>query len=133
MKHEIGDGFIAPIVRALQLRGVKFEWFCRVRDVVPDAGRGDCIGSIMIEKQLPDEERRKLQVFVTLPAGPNGRNPRARQVWPNRPVFEDGLRDPLAGSRLRPRPLAEYDSHFSPPLAPNRAALPSAHDFSIAV
>jgi uncharacterized protein with NAD-binding domain and iron-sulfur cluster len=90
MTHEIGDCFIAPIVRALQLRGVDLRFFHRVRDVVPGRGEdADLVDEIVVEEQIPEERRRQHRVFVTLePTG--GRGPlEARKVWPNRPVFED--------------------------------------------
>jgi uncharacterized protein with NAD-binding domain and iron-sulfur cluster len=111
MTDEIGDCFIAPIVKALELRGVDFRFFHRVRDVVPGAGAAaDTIDELVVEEQIPAERRRKHRMFVTMePARSNGVAPEARQVWPNRPVFDDDGRAPAASDPDEP-PL---DSYFS--------------------
>ncbi|PTL84473.1 AAA family ATPase [Vitiosangium sp. GDMCC 1.1324] len=83
MKSEIGDSFIAPIVQALRYRGVKFRYFHRVRDVVPEDGR---IGRVTVEQQVelvsgnPDAYEPFIEV-------------KGRRAWPAHPRYEQ-LRDP---------------------------------------
>lgn len=122
MTHEIGDCFIAPIVRALQLRGVRFEFFHRVRDVVPGEGEdANLVQEIVVDEQIPEERRRKHRLFVTMdPAlgpGGNASGPAdSRKVWPNRPVFEDeepGGLPPGGGGDVPEPPLDSYYSQES--------------------
>ncbi|HEX4340145.1 MAG TPA: FAD-dependent oxidoreductase [Polyangiaceae bacterium] len=50
MTSEIGDSFVAPIFQAVRERGVKFQFFQRVKDVVPDEqGR---IVRLVMEQQV---------------------------------------------------------------------------------
>jgi uncharacterized protein with NAD-binding domain and iron-sulfur cluster len=91
MRHEVGDGFIAPIVEALQRRGVQFHFFHRVRDVVPGVDeRGQpVIARVIVEPQLPPGVH---QTKILVP------NCAGRPVWPNRPQLSDGaaIPDPCA-------------------------------------
>jgi uncharacterized protein with NAD-binding domain and iron-sulfur cluster len=91
MTHEIGDSFIAPIVKALELHGVEFAFFHRVRDLVagPDA-EAPLIDEVVIEEQIPEARRRRHRRFVTMPGGPDasGADVLPREVWPNQPVFD---------------------------------------------
>lgn len=55
MRHEVGDGVIAPLVSALMNRGVQFHFFQRVRDVVPAVvERKSVVDRIELEPQLAD-------------------------------------------------------------------------------
>jgi uncharacterized protein with NAD-binding domain and iron-sulfur cluster len=115
MRHEIGDSFIGPICKALELRGVTFEFFHRVRDVIPGtADRGHFIERIELEEQLPASRRRHHRRFVTMQptGGEHGESPELRKVWPSRPVFDD---DTLAyESEKAIPPGLPFDSFFRP-------------------
>jgi uncharacterized protein with NAD-binding domain and iron-sulfur cluster len=116
MTHEIGDAFIAPLVRALELRGVELRFFHRVRALEED---GSAIQRIGIELQIPEEQRARHRCFATLP-GPGSQQ---RQVWPNRPLFDDDAAVPNLESLARtleaadapdsgPRLWLERGQHF---------------------
>jgi uncharacterized protein with NAD-binding domain and iron-sulfur cluster len=94
MTHEIGDAFVAPIVRALQLRGVDFRFFHRVRGLEANVGAGaeaPSIRRIILEQQIPEDRRQKHLLFATMEpsAEEAARGATPRQVWPNRPLFSD--------------------------------------------
>jgi hypothetical protein len=83
MRHEVGDGVIAPLVQALVNRGVTFQFLHRVRDVVPgtDAAGRPVVQEIVLEPQLPG--RALTRLFVENAAG--------RPVWPDSPQVAGGL------------------------------------------
>jgi uncharacterized protein with NAD-binding domain and iron-sulfur cluster len=120
MKDEIGDAFIGPIVKALELRKVKFRFFCRVRDVVAGAGpeHSDLVTRIVIENQEPAARRRQHKMFVDLPveAKPGQSGAPLRPVWPNQPVFAD---DPRKLEDYDDPELPQCDSSLSPPAPRN--------------
>jgi uncharacterized protein with NAD-binding domain and iron-sulfur cluster len=117
MTNEIGDCFIAPIVKALELRGVDVQFFHRVRDVVPGTGAAaDLVEEIVVDEQLPEERRRKQRVFVTMEPTGGGGAP-MRKVWPNRPVFED---DPYTYEHPDADDDPPLDSYFSNQVAATR-------------
>jgi hypothetical protein len=92
MTHEIGDSFIAPIVKALELRGVEIRYFHRVRDLAAGTGSNETfIHEITVEEQVSEARRMRHRPFVTMPgvSGAEGPSALPRQVWPNRPVFDE--------------------------------------------
>jgi uncharacterized protein with NAD-binding domain and iron-sulfur cluster len=77
LQHEIGDTFIGPLYRSLQARGVKFNFFHRVRNLKPTAdGKG--LEHIAIERQLDLQsgDPSGYQPFVDVKGIP---------CWPNEP------------------------------------------------
>jgi uncharacterized protein with NAD-binding domain and iron-sulfur cluster len=104
MTHEVGDSFIGPIVRALQLRGVEIRFFHRVRGFEARTyGEASFIHKIVLEEQLPAERREKHLVFAEMKAGGAGATAPPRKVWPNHPLFSDGA--------TCPEPAAPLDAH----------------------
>jgi uncharacterized protein with NAD-binding domain and iron-sulfur cluster len=97
MRHEVGDGVIAPLVMALRKRGVTFHFFHRVRDVVPgvDADGKAVIDRIDLEPQLPDG----VHMGACLVPNPDG-----RPCWPYEPQ--------LVGGGAGPIPTAEEFESF---------------------
>ena len=94
LKDEIGDSFISPLYRALQDRGVKFNFFHRIRELVPDE-TGTSMSSILVERQ------------VTLASGdPAGYQPLTDEnFWPAEPdpsqfSLEDRQRYESAGDGI---------------------------------
>jgi len=79
MSSEIGDSFVAPIFQAVRERGVKFQFFQRVHDVVPDEhGR---IVRLDMEQQvaLKGGDPASYDPFVVV---------RGRKAWPDEPRWE---------------------------------------------
>jgi uncharacterized protein with NAD-binding domain and iron-sulfur cluster len=53
LRAEVGDSLIAPLVRALELRGVQFHFFERVEQLVVDSSRG-LATEVVLAKQVAD-------------------------------------------------------------------------------
>lgn len=79
MQAGMGDAVFAPLYQALSARGVRFEFFHRVEDVVADGGQ---VGSIRMTVQaaLKDGAYRPLADVKGLPCWPN--RPDAAQLEP---------------------------------------------------
>lgn len=73
-----GDLVVEPLYRVLKARGVKFEFFHRVDELVPDAA-GTCIESVSIGRQveLAGDEYLPLRPLAS-----------GQLVWPDRPLYE---------------------------------------------
>ncbi len=78
MRSEIGDTFVAPIFDCLRQRGVRFNFFHRVWDVVP--GEGDEIDEIVIERQveLVSGDPASYDPFMVV---------KGQKAWPNEPLW----------------------------------------------
>ncbi len=94
----IGDSFIAPIYRALALRGVRFAFFHRVWDLVPDP-TGSRIESIELERQVDLVEGDPLGYRPLVPHD-------ERPVWPDQPDWSQVTGGDPGGPRL--------DSFYAP-------------------
>lgn len=81
LARELGESLVAPVVQMLKNRGVKFRYFTRVWDIVP---QGKAIGEIQIEEQvqLRSGDPCSYQPFAYLRVpGQDG----AIRVWPGEP------------------------------------------------
>lgn len=89
MRAEMGDTIIGPLYACLKQRGVKFKFFHRVRDIVPNAE--DEIDQIVIEQQVTmksgDPESYDPLRPLTVEAG-------TFQVWPNEPLWDQIVETP---------------------------------------
>jgi uncharacterized protein with NAD-binding domain and iron-sulfur cluster len=79
MRSEIGDTFIGPIFQCLKNRGVRFNFFHRIWDIVPDDEGG--IGEIAIERQveLKSGDPSSYDPFMMV---------RGQKAWPAHPRWE---------------------------------------------
>ena len=79
MQAGMGDTIFAPYYEVLKQRGVKFQFFCRVKDIVPSAD-GSQIERIDIGRQ------------ATVIGGPDNYNPLYNvndlPCWPNVPLYD---------------------------------------------
>lgn len=112
----IGDAFIAPIVAALRLRGVRFAFFHRVWDVVPDP-TGEQLESIELERQvdLVGGDPFSYDPFVEHDGRP---------VWPDAPNWTQ-----IEGGRRNGRRL---DSFYQARTGA-RVSLRAGRDFDVAI
>jgi len=80
LRSEVADGFIAPICAALVRRGVRFAYFHRVWELVPDAA-GTLIEAVELERQaeLRGGDPCSYDPFVEV---------RGRKAWPAEPRAE---------------------------------------------
>ncbi len=88
-----GDLIIQPLYDVLKARGVKFEFFSRVDELVPDPG-GAQIASVKIGRQV-ELATAKYDPLFTLPSG--------QRVWPDRPLYgqlKDGTALEASGANL---------------------------------
>ncbi len=88
-----GDLIVQPLYDVLKARGVKFEFFSRVDELVPDAS-GTGIASVKIGRQV-ELAGTGYDPLFTLPSG--------QQVWPDRPLYEqlkDGAALEVSGANL---------------------------------
>ena len=113
MGHEMGDGWVAPLVQVLIARGVQFHFFHRVWDLLPgtDGSGRPVVEGVVVERQV--SERPGHQLFLRLPDG--------RLVWPERPLFDgepaldlvkagiDGFYGHDSGHRLTLRRGEDFD------------------------
>lgn len=106
LSWEAGDSVIAPIVAALEHRGVRFEYFHRVWDIVPSQD-GTRIERVELERQL--ELREGLHAYD--PFEPSVAE-EGRVVWPDEPRWDqiasprpDGWVGGLAAELLHALPL----------------------------
>ncbi|MDE2623754.1 MAG: NAD(P)-binding protein [Betaproteobacteria bacterium] len=78
MQAGMGDTVFAPYYEVLKRRGVKFEYFCRVKNIVPSPD-GTEIDRIVIGRQ------------ATVIGGPDNYDPlydvKGLPCWPNRPLY----------------------------------------------
>ena len=72
-----GDLIIQPLYDVLKARGVKFEFFSRVDELVPDSA-GTGIASVQIGRQV-QLAGSEYDPLTTLPSG--------QRVWPDRPLY----------------------------------------------
>ena len=79
MQAGMGDTIFAPYYEVLKKRGVKFEYFCRVKDIVPSPD-GTEIDRIEIGRQ------------ATVKGGPDNYDPlfdvKGLPCWPSTPLYE---------------------------------------------
>ena len=73
-----GDLVMAPLYEVLRARGVKFEFFARVDELVP-ADDGATIAEVRIGRQVALKHPEYLPLR-TLPSG--------QRVWPDRPLYD---------------------------------------------
>ena len=88
-----GDLIVQPLYDVLKARGVKFEFFSRVDELVPEPG-GAAIASVRIGRQV-ELAGAEYDPLFTLPSG--------QRVWPDRPLFEqlnDGAALKASGANL---------------------------------
>jgi uncharacterized protein with NAD-binding domain and iron-sulfur cluster len=78
MRSETGEAFIAPVFEMLRHRGVRFRFFHRVWDLIPQAGR---IARIQVERQveLQSGDPDSYEPFIEV---------QGRRAWPDRPLYE---------------------------------------------
>jgi uncharacterized protein with NAD-binding domain and iron-sulfur cluster len=76
LRAEVGDSFIAPIVRALELRGVRFHFYERVQKIVVDRDRG-LVTRVQLAVQR-DAESSQAEFIDVLDNQTN----RLRKAWP---------------------------------------------------
>ena len=76
-----GDLIMAPLYEVLRARGVRFEFFCRVDELIPAPG-GDSIAEVRIGRQVALKDAEYLPL-LTLPSG--------QRVWPDRPLYDQIL------------------------------------------
>lgn len=83
MRAEIGDSFVAPIFECLRKRGVRFRFFHRVWDVIPE---GDRIAAVKVEQQvrLKSGDPDSYEPFITVDG---------LKAWPGEPLW-DQIHDP---------------------------------------
>jgi uncharacterized protein with NAD-binding domain and iron-sulfur cluster len=79
LRAEVGDSFIAPLVRALELRGVHFHFFERVEQVVVDSSRG-LATEVVLAEQIADPPAGARFIEVT-----DHELGQARCAWPAAP------------------------------------------------
>ena len=91
-----GDLIVQPLYDVLKARGVNFQFFSRVDELVPDSA-GAQIASVQIGRQVqlagPDYDP-----LTTLPSG--------QRVWPDRPLYDqlaDGAALQASGADLESR------------------------------
>ncbi|WP_353570654.1 NAD(P)-binding protein, partial [Candidatus Albibeggiatoa sp. nov. BB20] len=79
MQASMGDVVFTPLYEVLKARGVKFEFFHKVTDLIPNE-QGTAIQQIIINKQVslknPDQEYQPLVDVKGLPC------------WPSEPLYE---------------------------------------------
>ena len=88
-----GDLIVQPLYDVLKARGVTFEFFSRVDELVPDPG-GAQIASVKIGRQVA-LAGPQYDPLITLPSG--------QRVWPDRPQFDqlaDGAALMASGANL---------------------------------
>lgn len=73
-----GDTVILPIYQALIERGVTFEFFHKIKDLIPDSTNSR-IESLSIEVQATTKDGSPYKPLVTMPTG--------EQVWPSEPDY----------------------------------------------
>ena len=91
-----GDLIVQPLYDVLKARGVKFEFFARVDELVPDAN-GVTIAQVKIGQQVQLAGPR-YDPLITLPSG--------QRVWPDRPLYgqlKDGAALATCGADLESR------------------------------
>lgn len=107
MRGGMGDVVIAPLYQALRARGVTFEFFSRVEELIPE---GDGIGEIVLSRQaiVPAGEYHPL-IDVPIRGWP-AEHP--LPCWPAEPLW-DQLRD---GAALRASGI-DFEAPWSPAIA----------------
>ena len=91
-----GDLIVQPLYDVLKARGVNFQFFSRVDELVPDAG-GATIASVRIGRQV-QLAGAEYDPLTTLPSG--------QRVWPDRPLYDqlsDGAALQASGADLESR------------------------------
>jgi hypothetical protein len=83
MRAEVGDSYIAPIVRALELLNVKFHFYHRVKQVVTDA-RSREVTRIVLARQ--SNEPCNGAEFIDVEVWKKGRVVGTRKAWPAAPL-----------------------------------------------
>lgn len=76
LRAEVGDSFVAPIVRALELRGVHFHFYERVKELTLDRSRG-LVTSVTLAVQRRGQTPGAEFIEVT-----DQRTQTKRKVWP---------------------------------------------------
>lgn len=113
LKTGMAEAVVAPMYELMQARGVRFEFFHRVRRLEPDAA-GDNVRRILIDRQARPigGTYRPIRVWQGIP------------TWPAEP-FWDQLED---GEALRAAGV-NFESHWSPPYDVDEIELRRGRDF----
>ena len=91
-----GDLIVQPLYDVLKARGVNFQFFSRIDELVPEAG-GGAIASVRIGRQV-QLAGPEYDPLITLPSG--------QRVWPDRPLYgqlADGAALKANGANLESR------------------------------
>jgi uncharacterized protein with NAD-binding domain and iron-sulfur cluster len=84
MSAEVGDSFVAPIVRALEIRGVRFHFYHRVEELeVSSSTRA--VETISLNQQIPDPPRQTADLFMRVKYRSGGKL-HERHCWPSVPL-----------------------------------------------
>ncbi|HEX3594846.1 MAG TPA: NAD(P)-binding protein [Polyangiaceae bacterium] len=116
MSSEIGDSFVAPIFQAVRERGVRFRFFQRVHEVVPDEqGR---IVRLEMEQQvaLRGGDASSYDPFILV---------KGRKAWPDEPRWEQLDLPP----EQRPKDLESFYTTWRG----SRYSLRQGEDFDVVV
>ena len=105
MHAEVGDSFIAPIVKALEIRGVKFHFYSRVKKIVV-ADDEPVIKKVVLGVQCADPPAKAQ--FIPVPDHSKPGSPK-RKAWPSSPSNGNGADLRLDDSAPDP-PLDSYYS-----------------------
>lgn len=86
MSAEVGDSFVAPIVRALEMRGVRFHFYHRVEELeVSSSTRA--VETIRLAQQIPDPPKETIKLFMPVQYKVKGET-HHRNCWPSVPRQE---------------------------------------------
>lgn len=91
MRAEVGDSYIAPIVRALELLGVRFHFYHRVTELVVSS-KTRAVEGLTLTQQIPDPPERT--EFLDVIYGPESQR-EIRKGWPSVPLQAAGVGHPF--------------------------------------
>jgi uncharacterized protein with NAD-binding domain and iron-sulfur cluster len=122
MQSGMGEVVVAPIYRVLEKRGVKFEFFMKLKQIELDLTKSS-VARILFDRQV---RLRNRSYEPTIPPGPrNG----YLECWPNEPRWEQ-ICD---GEKLADKGL-DFESHWcSYPYELDKVTLHQGLDFDIVV
>lgn len=90
MRSEAGESLIAPVFELLRERGVRFRFFHRVWELLPEAGH---LERLVVERQveLKSGDPDSYEPFIEV---------KGRRAWPDRPLYEQLATLDVAGHDL---------------------------------